>query len=99
MSENWMPGPWEIDEENTCLSVRVSGNIKPGARWRVATVGSVGRSKPDEQNMATAHLIAAAPDLYDALVHLEHNARASGCEMGLALDFAIDALKKARGES
>jgi hypothetical protein len=106
-----MPGPWEIDEENTCLSVRVSGNIKPGARWRVATVGSVGRSKSDEQNRATAHLIAAAPELYAALDILEWLDVADGvppfCPIcgediyhwhnkGCKLH---NALKKARGES
>lgn len=102
MSENWMPGPWEIDEENTCLSVRVSGNIKPGARWRVATVGSVGRSKSDEQDMATAHLIAAAPDLYDALEEL-HDIVTAIYEGDYQPDYftlqpARLALKKARGD-
>jgi hypothetical protein len=103
MSEKWMPGPWEIDEENTCLSVRVSGNIKPGARWRVATVGSVGRSKSDEQNMATAHLIAAAPDLYKSLERIygkllmsDRDGDAHITEEDGAM--AEAALRKARGE-
>lgn len=103
MSEKWMPGPWEIDEENTCLSVRVSGNIKPGARWRVATVGSVGRSKSDEQNMATAHLIAAAPDLYKSLERIYGKLLMSDRDGDARITeedgaMAESALKKARGE-
>lgn len=44
-----------------------------------------------------ARLIAAAPDLLAALMHLEHNARVSGAEMGLALEVAKDAIAKAVG--
>jgi len=43
--------------------------------------------------------LRASRETYSALVHLHHNAKASGCEMGLALDVAESALKKARGES
>lgn len=44
---------------------------------------------------ANARLIAAAPDLLEALKHLEHNAAKSGADMGLALDVARAAITKA----
>lgn len=36
-------------------------------------------------------------ELLEALVHLHHNAKRSGADMGLALDVAEDAIQKARG--
>ena len=43
---------------------------------------------------ATANLIAAAPELLEALKHLAHNAKASGANMGLALDVAQEVIRK-----
>lgn len=36
-------------------------------------------------------------ELLQALIHLHHNAKASGAEMGLALDVAKDAIAKVKG--
>lgn len=41
---------------------------------------------------------AVAADLLSALKHLEHNARLSGAEMGLALDVASAAIAKAESK-
>lgn len=42
-------------------------------------------------------LVEINNELLAALVHLHHNARASGVEMGLALDVAEEAIAKAKG--
>lgn len=44
-----------------------------------------------------ARLIEAAPEMLEALRHLAHNARASGAEMGIALDIAQELLAKIEG--
>ena len=98
MSEKWTDGPWHVEigteyDDHGTVYVCHPGTSCP------ETVICKFEDYNDEQDRGNGYLIAAAPDLYAALVHLEHNARASGCEMGLALDFATDALKKARGES
>lgn len=41
-------------------------------------------------------LVAMNKELLAALEHLHHNARASGAEMGLALDVAVSAIAKAK---
>ena len=42
-------------------------------------------------------LVAMNKELLAALEHLHHNSRASGAEMGLALDVAVSAIAKAKG--
>lgn len=54
---------------------------------------------PSGDEEADARLIAAAPELLDALRHLWHNAKASGADMGLALDVAQAAISKATGDA
>lgn len=101
MSEKWMPGPWEVDAHTACPSVRVSGDIKAGGRWRVATVGSSGRDIKDDQVVATARLISAAPDLYAVVAELEESAEYWSeyyVPLGI-VDRMRAALKKARGEA
>lgn len=44
-------------------------------------------------------LAATVEQLRDALRHLHHNAKASGCEMGLALDVAEEALESTPQQS
>lgn len=52
-----------------------------------------------EEQEANARAISATPDLLAALIHLEHNARKSGAEMGLALVVAREAIAKATGST
>jgi hypothetical protein len=43
--------------------------------------------------------IEALREVMEALIHLEHNARASGADMGLALDVAKAARERAGGKT
>jgi len=51
-----------------------------------------------QQAFDHAKLIAAAPELYEALKHLLHNAKACGADMGFAIEVSEKALEKAMGE-
>lgn len=88
------PGPWFTHREGFS-TVYVEARIGGGQLQEVAACGPT--SKGVEQQDGNARLIAAAPDLLQALIHLEHNARKSGAEMGLALVVARDAIAKATG--
>lgn len=69
MSEKWTPGPWEYNDPEKFTqghgrfsetAVYARGNAFP---WRMAEIQG-----PDHATeVATAHLITAAPDLYEAL--------------------------------
>ena len=60
MEKKWTPGPWAQDK--FALSV----DILASRPKLVATVKSKNCDSPEEM-AANAHLIAAAPELYDAL--------------------------------
>jgi hypothetical protein len=48
------------------LAVKRGGTVPRGDRYRICGVGT-GRRQPDADDMANARLIAAAPDLLEAL--------------------------------
>ena len=84
MSE-FTPGPWEVFNEGLG-SYKVS---KCDAWLGSSTV----RTK--EENLANANLIAAAPELYEALERI----KSTGVFVGAIAQEMMDAaLKKARGE-
>lgn len=102
----WTPGPWRIDEANRTLVARLVG----GEYEYICSVDPEEFSvsdMTDEENRANATLIAAAPELYEALEDLLGYFRS-----GNAVDVeratikanapevlaARAALKKARGE-
>jgi len=102
------PGPWEASIRTGCFSVfpkDATPNCLAGADSE-AIVFQSGRSddRPynyrlltDEQE-ANAHLIAAAPEMYEALVIAQGYLRTCGdCEAGV--DYLQEVLAKARGES
>lgn len=62
----YTPGPWEVIHD-IGIKVHRSEPIPKGARYAVAQVG-VGRGDPQDE--ANARLIAAAPDLLEALKEL-----------------------------
>ena len=65
MEKKWMPGTWAQDK--FALSV----DILASRQKLVATVKSKNCDSPEEM-AANAHLIAAAPELYDALEDCEY---------------------------
>lgn len=101
MSEQrWTPGPWQVKFDEDWMDTMI---IAPGGAatakawdlWEDSEDGKVTQMPTD----ANAHLIAAAPELYEALritkVHLE----ASGFDAkGKVVAQANAALAKARGE-
>ena len=97
MSETkWTPGPWRVGFEGSATSQLAERNkdcdCPPFAFGQ--TVGVV-------CNRSDAHLIAAAPELYQALEELAEEASwsAAAVDKNGALDKALAALAKARGET
>ena len=94
MSANkYTPGPW----------VRRSGELT-GFRWNVETTGAHPRAviaRLQEgmrgEGAANAHLIAAAPDMLEALENLV-TAYLGSSDPILQINAAVAAIKKARGE-
>jgi hypothetical protein len=95
-------GPWGIEFE---FQYAINGGCK-----HVAMVSSFISSKEEEQeNIANANLIAAAPDMYEALekaYKMIHDSAQQGWyppiflseNGGDGIGFMNEALKKARGE-
>lgn len=79
-------GPWMLSGQQ---------KISNGKRLIAITQGRLEVNNGLDENMANANLIAAAPDLYNALETLT-----TYCEIkGIPTDAAYAALAKARGES
>ena len=91
-------GPWRVDGTYTPQSGRydiLSGD-EPTPELVVMTLPAEMVSDPD-QNLANAHLIAAAPKLLEVLKDLVRAELAYQRETGIALDDPItDACEKAR---
>jgi hypothetical protein len=113
MSGKHTPGPWEADEYRAYAGSMNFGHIaiwapdhdKPGERWFLGDVRVTG-DKQREERIANAHLIAAAPALYESLkeacdiIHeLSRYANNNGAMIGYET-FAegLAALAQARGE-
>ena len=95
------PGPWVVEPENYDCDggtlVRTKGKICLANVW-----GVMFAKTPDDESLANARLIAAAPDLLEALEYL-----AGACELALDNDYpegrdpvsvARAAIAKAKGE-
>ena len=97
MSENWTRGPWRANGDKI-------ESTSGACRARIAIIDDGAGTNP----AANAHLIAAAPELYEALqTILPYVPISSASEGGavarsgnvIAADKVRAALKKARGES
>jgi hypothetical protein len=88
-------GPWTI-ECGKNYSNEIVGKSKTGKDWVLArtTAAKVGRDQDD----ANARLIAAAPDLLEALKTLATQAESHGAE-GIYWDKARAAIDKAEGRA
>lgn len=98
----WAPGPWEVDED-----------YRPGMSWNRHIVYGSDREnrvcfmshsdgRAPERDRANAHLIAAAPELYEALLHIADEIETDGgvdTSDWLNMAAARAALAKARGEA
>lgn len=94
MSERaWTPGPWRTNEK---LARQVVGILQGDTGQHLAVVAGPKHDGPDEYE-ANARLIAAAPDLYEALAAcLEWIADSNG---PFPVEAADAALAKAEGRS
>lgn len=81
------PGPWDLVIDD--LEHRIYGGVFPGAKRAVVEIADVWSASDDATvRTANAHLIAAAPDLYEYVASSADN----GCATAKAL------IAKARGE-
>lgn len=113
METKWTPGPWPIKPTGDFKRIVIGDGLVEGpGGYEVAEVYSDDCDR--DEAMANAHLIAAAPDLYAALVDLMAayaepdrqiccNGQHCGCQgstvQQMAEHYANQALAKARGEA
>lgn len=94
----WTSGPWYVSPESVYPSIKTSGfQNSRGRDMRVAYI-----MDSLKESRANAHLISAAPDMYealDALFDLHCRARLDSGDYIKEFQAAHDALAKARGES
>lgn len=78
---NHTPGPWSVVEHNhtICVQTEAQNKTKYGAS-RYAAIGGFDRSDPAQlaEARANAYLIAAAPDLLEALQEMVEIAESQG---------------------
>lgn len=95
MQTQHTPGPWRIEDKRSRGRTLISGD-----GWvRLCDVYTVmeGCREPYPEGMANARLIAAAPDLLDALIDLLHQSKLSQDEGGWDFEQAEAAIAKATG--
>lgn len=98
MEKKWTPGPWEVVRHVTRPAVEAI-NKKRGMRAAGDKYPLV-CTMPDNYSTteSNAHLIAAAPELYEALEALLYGIENCDRIENYRIENAIDALAKARGE-
>lgn len=105
----WTPGPWAYrpEEYDDWGYVRGAPD-SDGARWVICQARSPYKTQEElaahridgtDPWEATARLIAASPDLYDAMAEAMAELDALDFVTGPTIDKARDALAKARGEA
>jgi len=83
------PGPWSVEAIYALLRF----GRKSGGSWD--DIGEEHEFFPDEDD---ANLIAAAPEMLEALEAMVEMVEMNGLGKRYALDLAASAIKKARGE-
>ena len=89
MKNKWTPPPWRTGSRDRVEAATVV--VGPGNRF----VADCNKGLPADVAIANAHLIAAAPDLYEALASIEND---DGRIPAAIWAMREAALKKARGE-
>jgi len=94
------PGPWEIVQSDHGIVVCTESSKTRYGASRYAAIGGFERSDPQQlaEALANARLIAAAPDLLEALQILFERANRNSIDP-FALQQAVDAITKATGET
>lgn len=112
MANKWTPGPWEVNGQGNFIDIGKAGFLlaqsHPSCHLRSAggVVASImpfdNPSRRNVRAMACAHLIAAAPDLYEALAAMLEAVKSEPAmnhhkydRIGIQVN---NALAKARGE-
>ncbi len=98
MSSKHTPGPWTVLPEEMGKSyLRVRGTVL-GLRYKIADVRHISYDNAPASEAQTTHanarLIAAAPELLEALQRLDKNGHTQA-----TWEFALRAIAKATGES
>lgn len=96
------PAPWFVDDEYYGNEIVIKAEDPGDDPWLIAEL-SLGITQDFSQEKANAHLIAAAPELLEALERIEGEDFPSGrCTIKERLDWvkaiAKDAIAKAKGE-
>ena len=87
MKEKFKKGKWEVD--SSCTAFYISSNEVPVCEIDLII------TEPTEEQMANAHLIAAAPEMYETLLKISNE---MGCFHGVDTESIDLLLAKARGE-
>ena len=101
MSTQFTPGPWEIEEyvkAGGVIHLAVT-NREAAPNWMPCSITPMHLAR--DIDYANASLIAAAPELLDALQECEHllwHDSKGDCPRGLAAKRARAAIAKAKGE-
>ena len=94
--KRFTPGPWKLADDGSPFIYRLNGE---GINRMAATVHHCWMRTPVDPRevMANAHLMCAAPELYEALEATVAALASSGSMHQKALDAAEAALAKSRG--
>jgi len=94
------PGPWRLNENNNWKTNPFSITVrKPGVHSTTIVNIPTRMTVPPQEQQANARLIAAAPDLLEALQTLPQGPLYTDDEINLWVEKASAAIDKATGET
>lgn len=99
----WTPGPWFIDDElkeHCCHETAIGAKVPYGSGMYGKDVGIIVEVWGNDNYADNAHLITAAPEIYEALASIVNELTYGECPPALKPEIAEAraALAKARGE-
>jgi hypothetical protein len=66
------PGPWHYDPNDDVIWTDCDGDERPAFRKNLASELTSDDRYPKEEQLANVHLIAAVPEMLDALIEILH---------------------------